>query len=162
MQPAEPWGCTQLSWGRGQHVQVVNSVSNKEQPGIGFHPSFSALSADVWWVGAAPKGSRWASDQLQAGLFKLSTPAHAEQTAGPGTRWAGQHVRDKKPPKDHRTLCLGFAPVALMQLSPSPAAPILLLQSQGFTSSPAFLQQLESRLKYRKHDIICLLQQKID
>ena len=37
------------------------------------------------------------------------------------------------------------------------AAPALLLQSKVFTYSSAFLQQLESRLKYRKHDIICLL-----
>lgn len=39
---------TQLSWGRGQHVRVVNSASNKEQQGFGFHPVFSAVSADVW------------------------------------------------------------------------------------------------------------------
>lgn len=153
---------TQLSWGRGQHVRVVNSASNKEQQGFGFHPVFSAVSADVWWVGAAPRGSRWRSDQPQAVLCKLSVPAHAEQTAGPGTPRAGQHVRDKKSPKGDRTLCPGSAPAALLQLSPSSAVPIVLLQSRGLTSSPAFLQQLESRLKYRKHDIICLLQQKID
>lgn len=37
------------------------------------------------------------------------------------------------------------------------AVPAPLLQSKMFTYSPAFLQQLESRLEYRKHDIICLL-----
>lgn len=29
---------TQLSWGRGQHVRVVNSASNKEQQALGFTP----------------------------------------------------------------------------------------------------------------------------
>lgn len=163
MQPAEPWGCTHTALlGKGTAREGGKFSKQQGTAGFGFHPVFSAVSADVWWVRAAPRGSRWRSDQPQAVLCKLSVPAHAEQTAGPGTPRAGQHVRDKKSPKGDRTLCPGSTPAALLQLSPSSAAPIVLLQSRGLTSSPAFLQQLESRLKYRKHDIICLLQQKID
>lgn len=120
---------------------------------------------------------------VQAVLCKLSVLACAKQTVltcrpasactthgaeHPVTvlsphAWTGHCAGDKKSARLAQGLAvpLGLLP-APAQPGPSPAAPALLLQSKMFTYSPAFLQQLESRLKYRKHDIICLLQQKTD
>lgn len=55
------------------------------------------------------------------------------------------------------SVCSRSADPAQPRPSQRQAAPVLLLQSEMFTYSPAFLQQLESRLKYRNRDIICLL-----
>lgn len=63
--------------------------------------------------------------------------------------WRCQECRDCHPAPG--------APAQPCPAQPEAAAPALPLQREMFTQSPAFLQQLESRLKCRKHDIICLL-----
>lgn len=115
---------------------------------------------------------------VQAVLCKLPVLARAKQTvltcrpASACTTHGAEHPVTVLSPCAWTGHCAGDKRLARLtqgarcapQSAPGPssAAPALLLQSKMFTYSPAFLQQLESRLKYRKHDIICLLQQKTD
>lgn len=78
---------TQLSWGRGQHVRVVNSASNKEQQALGFTPC-SVLYLLMFGGSEQPSGAlaggQTNPEQCSANFLCLPMPSRLQDQAHHG------------------------------------------------------------------------------
>lgn len=78
---------TQLSWGRGQHVRVVNSASNKEQQALGFTPC-SVLYLLMFGGSEQPPGAlaggQTNPEQCSANFLCLPMPSRLQDQAHHG------------------------------------------------------------------------------